>query len=221
MSLTPKPIKALEVFFSYAHKDQHLRDQLETRLSILKREGFISSWHDRKIGAGVEWAGKIDTHATTLGRAYEVLGQKKQAIGYYKQALEIHREVKDREGEGAMLNNLGLVYNALGKKQEALSYFEQALSILREVGDRGGEGVTLHNTGTLYFEWSRYEVALACFLLARGIFEEVQSPNRDVTQRRIDALHKAVGEQQYATLLAQVELQARQIVERALREGLC
>src|SRR6266849_10426858 len=65
MSLTPKPTKALEVFFSYAHKDQRLRDQLETHLSLLKREGLISSWHDRKIGAGQEWAGQIDNHLNT------------------------------------------------------------------------------------------------------------------------------------------------------------
>lgn len=57
--------KTIEVFFSYSHKDQGLRDQLETQLSLLKHEGLISSWHDRKIGAGEEWAGKIDEHLTT------------------------------------------------------------------------------------------------------------------------------------------------------------
>src|SRR5438105_5623356 len=62
MSLKPKPI---EIFISYSHKDQGLRDQLETHLSLLKRQGLISSWHDRKIGAGVEWAGQIDTHLHT------------------------------------------------------------------------------------------------------------------------------------------------------------
>lgn len=46
--------KTIEVFFSYSHKDQDLRDQLETQMSLLKRQGFISSWHDRKIGAGEE-----------------------------------------------------------------------------------------------------------------------------------------------------------------------
>ena len=55
-------MQPVEVFFSYSHKDQHFRDQLETQLSLLKREGLISSWHDRKIDAGEEWAGKIDEH---------------------------------------------------------------------------------------------------------------------------------------------------------------
>ncbi len=65
MSSTLKPSKAIEVFYSYSHRDQRLRDQLETQLALLKREGLLSSWHDRKIGAGEEWVGQIDAHLNT------------------------------------------------------------------------------------------------------------------------------------------------------------
>ncbi len=74
--------------------------------------------------------------------------------------------------------------------------------------------------GALYFEQGHYDVALASFLLARGIFGEVQSPNRDSVQSWIDDLREEIGEEQFTTLLAQVEPQALQIVERALQEGL-
>lgn len=57
--------KAIEVFFSYSHKDEDLRDELEKHLSILKRQGVIQSWHDRRIGAGREWEGEIDKHLNT------------------------------------------------------------------------------------------------------------------------------------------------------------
>ena len=40
------------VFFSYSHKDEDLRNQLETHLSMLKRQGVIETWHDRRIVAG-------------------------------------------------------------------------------------------------------------------------------------------------------------------------
>lgn len=40
------------VFFSYSHKDEELRDQLEVHLAMLKRQGFIEAWHDRRIPAG-------------------------------------------------------------------------------------------------------------------------------------------------------------------------
>ena len=42
------------VFFSYSHKDESLRDQLETHLALLKNLGLIDAWYDRRIGAGNE-----------------------------------------------------------------------------------------------------------------------------------------------------------------------
>jgi hypothetical protein len=44
----------ITVFFSYSHKDEAFRDELETHLSALKRQGVIATWHDRRIGAGRE-----------------------------------------------------------------------------------------------------------------------------------------------------------------------
>ena len=54
-----------EVFFSYSHKDEQLRDELAKHLSILKRQGIITAWHDREISAGRKWAGEIDAHLNT------------------------------------------------------------------------------------------------------------------------------------------------------------
>lgn len=50
------------VFFSYSHKDETLRDQLETQLAALKRQRVIATWHDREIGAGEEFDKVIDGH---------------------------------------------------------------------------------------------------------------------------------------------------------------
>jgi TIR domain len=49
-----------KLFFSYSHKDENLRDRLETHLAALKREGTIETWHDRRILAGDELADVID-----------------------------------------------------------------------------------------------------------------------------------------------------------------
>jgi hypothetical protein len=59
---SPKDSAPIEVFISYSHKDEKLREQLGTHLSLLKRHGVIDEWHDRRIGAGEEWAGAIDEH---------------------------------------------------------------------------------------------------------------------------------------------------------------
>ncbi len=61
----PGPSQPIELFYSYSHRDETLRDELEKHLSLLKRQGVISAWHDRKILAGEEWKGEIDEHLDT------------------------------------------------------------------------------------------------------------------------------------------------------------
>jgi internalin A len=53
--------RAKSVFFSYSHKDEQLRDELETHLKLLQRQRIISTWHDRKILSGKEWDREIDS----------------------------------------------------------------------------------------------------------------------------------------------------------------
>ena len=85
---------------------------------------------------------------------YRGLGEPQRALEYFGQALPITREVGDRAGEAATLNNIGVVYRGLGEPQRALEYFGQALPVLREVGDRAGEAATLNNIGVVYAVWA-------------------------------------------------------------------
>lgn len=48
------------LFFSYSHKDEDLRNELEVHLSALKRRGIINTWHDRRIVAGQDFGHEID-----------------------------------------------------------------------------------------------------------------------------------------------------------------
>ncbi len=52
----------IKLFFSYSHRDEDLRDELETHLSSLKRQGVIDAWHDRRIPAGKEFVSEISHH---------------------------------------------------------------------------------------------------------------------------------------------------------------
>ncbi len=55
----------VEIFCCYAHADESWLRKLETHLSLLKQQGLISLWHDRRIAPGVDWAQAIDTHLET------------------------------------------------------------------------------------------------------------------------------------------------------------
>lgn len=48
-----------KLFFSYSHKNENIRNELEVHLSLLKRQKVIETWHDRKIDAGQEFDSEI------------------------------------------------------------------------------------------------------------------------------------------------------------------
>lgn len=60
----------LELFFSYSHRDEPLRNELEVHLAMLKRQGVITTWDDRRIGAGKDFGNEI---SDSLDRADIVL----------------------------------------------------------------------------------------------------------------------------------------------------
>lgn len=63
----PANTPPVEVFFSYAHEDEPLKERLRKHLSPLEKAGLIRKWHDRMISAGQEWAGEIDAHLDASG----------------------------------------------------------------------------------------------------------------------------------------------------------
>lgn len=56
---------SLTLFYSYAHADEILRDELDKHLKLLQRQGIITAWYDRDITAGTEWATAIDQNLNT------------------------------------------------------------------------------------------------------------------------------------------------------------
>jgi CheY-like chemotaxis protein len=60
---SPSPSRTpVTLFYSYAHEDEALRNELQDHLMILERRGVIRSWHDRAIVPGHDWSHEIDQH---------------------------------------------------------------------------------------------------------------------------------------------------------------
>jgi hypothetical protein len=88
---------SIEVFFSYSHRDESMRDELEKHLALLKRAKVIASWHDRRIAAGDLWAGEIDEHLTAAHVILLLISADFLASDYcygveMDKALERHRQ---------------------------------------------------------------------------------------------------------------------------------
>ncbi len=50
----------IEIFFSYAHEDEDLMNEVRRQLVVYEREGYLIKWHDRQIPPGSEWKKEID-----------------------------------------------------------------------------------------------------------------------------------------------------------------
>jgi hypothetical protein len=88
-----KPKQKIEIFFSYAHKDEELRDELAKHLTILKRQGVIMDWYDRKIGAGTEWRDQINKHLNTASLILLLISADFLASDYCRDT-EVDRAMK-------------------------------------------------------------------------------------------------------------------------------
>ena len=67
---TTEPKAPVEIFFSYAHKDESFKSDLVDHLAVLRRKGVISAWHDRNIDADDEWEKEISEN---LEKAHIIL----------------------------------------------------------------------------------------------------------------------------------------------------
>ena len=84
-----------KVFFSYSHKNEDLRNELEIHLSILKRQGIIETWHDRRIDAGQEFSQEISEYLNEADIILLLVSPYFLASDYcydveMKRALEMH-----------------------------------------------------------------------------------------------------------------------------------
>jgi hypothetical protein len=97
----PQGVAVAILFFSYSHVDEPLRDQLEIHLSGLRRQGIISSWHDRRITAGTEFGSSIDDHINAADVILLLISPNFIASDYcyereMRRALERHQKGEAR-----------------------------------------------------------------------------------------------------------------------------
>lgn len=89
-----------KVFFSYCHKDEGLRDQLEAHLALLRNQGLIESWHDRRILPGDEFGTEIE-EALEAADVILLLISADFLASRYCYSIEMKRAVERHEASQA------------------------------------------------------------------------------------------------------------------------
>jgi TIR domain/Ppx/GppA phosphatase family len=97
---------AIEVFCSYSHKDETLREELDVHLNILQAAGVITSWQDHAIPAGKEWASEIDTHLNSAQIILLLISPDFLASKYARE-VEVKRALeRAKAGEATVISVL-------------------------------------------------------------------------------------------------------------------
>jgi tetratricopeptide (TPR) repeat protein len=126
-------------------------------------------------------------------------GQFEEAIKCYEQSLVIRREVRDRAGEGRVLDNLGTAHYNLGYFEKALAYYRQALVIRREVGDAKGEVTTLVKIGNVYGQFGQPEEAIGSYEQALTVARTATDPAGEAsTLNNLGGAYASLGKFQKA-----------------------
>lgn len=110
---------------------------------------------------------------TSLGYAYQSLGEYQIAIDSHQQSLAIYwwDEISSRNVNS--LIGLGNAYNSLGEYEEAIDYHQESLDIASEIGNRKGEAASLNNLGNAYKYLGEYQIAIDYNQQSLAIFREI------------------------------------------------
>jgi len=100
--LQPDRKTSLNVFFSYSHKDELLRDELAKHLNILERQEVIAGWHDRDITAGTDWKEDISSNLDTADIVLLLISSDFIASDYCYD-IELKHAMKRHEAEEAIV----------------------------------------------------------------------------------------------------------------------
>jgi hypothetical protein len=97
-----QPDDSISIFISYSHRDDEWRQELDTHLSGLRRQGVISVWHDRRIVPGEEWERAIAENLETADVILLLVSSDFIASDYcYK--IEMERAVERHEAGEAVV----------------------------------------------------------------------------------------------------------------------
>jgi tetratricopeptide (TPR) repeat protein len=97
MSAQPTPV---EVFLSYAEADEPLCLELEKHLSVLKREGMVSTWHKGQIGVGTDKTEETDRRLSTASIIVLLLSANFVASDYCY-SVEMEQAIARHDGKEA------------------------------------------------------------------------------------------------------------------------
>ncbi|MFD4640871.1 tetratricopeptide repeat protein [Lentzea sp. NPDC058436] len=158
------------------------------------------------------------------------LGRHDEAVKHFEAALAKYEQCEDLRGQAHALSSLGYIHEQHGRYDIAVGHNEAAVRTLRQIGHRQGLAHTLNNLGANLQNLGMLEEAIPHHLEAHDIAEEIGdscvaayaltnlADGYRLARRFTEALHHHDLAETAASGLADVELQASLVRDRAATE---
>ncbi len=130
----------------------HRKQELSKALNNLNQS--IEILEKKKL----EVAQLADAYRLT-GVVHWIKGAYEDSFSCYSKSAEVYRKVKDRKGEGMVLNNFGILYQNKGEPEKALEYFKQVYAIPEIHNDSALLSSLYTNLTVSYIELCEWEKA--------------------------------------------------------------
>jgi non-specific serine/threonine protein kinase len=148
----------------YWYMRGHWSEGRDLCASLLSKAGTETISKDR--ADVLNWAGNLAFSQADFDEARR----------FHEESLQIRKDLGDRKGVSASLNNLGTLFQWQGHLDQALSFFQDCLKTEQEIDDRQGVAGSLSNIGGVHEMKGEFDKA-------RGFYERSLEIRRDVGNR--------------------------------------
>ena len=152
-----------------------------------------------------------DYHFNKLIKTWDLISEILWAQGYWKHYLECGNialncatQLKKRDIEGRILNELGWAQMEQEEFDIAQRCFSDSLQVFEEIGDRIGQGQSLRYLGVLHFRRRYFGLALKCYQDALTIVQEELEMLQE--ELKLKPLDRRLNEMNQRVLHQQAEL---------------
>jgi tetratricopeptide (TPR) repeat protein/TolB-like protein len=166
----------------------------------------VTARYQRESQRGVDAAARAAKAALALGAKHVLararfeegsnlqnLGKMDEAVAALTEAEKLFREVGDRRGVAASINNRGLVMAGRGDLDGTEKLWGEALAIYQSIGNRSGEALIVSNLGNVDYVRGNRTGARRRWEQTLPIYRELNEPDGEA--RVLNNIATVLGEQ--------------------------
>ncbi len=212
---TPVAVRAQTVLPLESRDLRPLNRNAERGHRLLQNGAFeqaVDHFRERlQLYDGKEERNKQIATRTQLARAYQALGQYRQALQHLEAALKLAEQSGLPEHIATILGRIGSIYGIIGPADEAVACLNRSVKISRETKQVALTAGLLNNLGGLFSLQRQYQKAQAAYGESLELAREMQHPAlvaKTLTNTAMAALHNGQyqdAKQELGTALEQTQ----------------